>query len=303
MSVVSSPIPRFDFVDLTLFVNIAAEGSLTRGSERTYLSLPAASMRIKNLEETLGAKLFHRVKGGIALTEPGQVFLCHAHQVLQQIERLRGEIQPYSQGIRGQVSLFANTTAVAEFLPTIVGDFLASHYAISVDLQERLSPEIVRAVHEGVADVGLVAGYMRTDGLETTPYKSYRLVLAVPVEHSLSTASDVRMSDIMDYDFVGLERHSAINTFIEREVSPLGRSMRVRIQVGSFDAMCRMIEARVGIGILPEQAALRHAKSMRIKIVQLLDEWSFQELRVCVRRFDELPLFARELIDCLLRGR
>lgn len=303
MDLVSSSIPRFDFVDLKLFVNVAEEGSLTRGGKRSFLSLAATSMRIKNLEEALGATLLHRVRGGVTLTEPGRVFADHARQMLRQIERLRGAMQPFSRGLRGHVRLFANTTAISEFLPSALGEFLAAHDTITIDLQERLSSEIVRGLHEGLADIGVVAGSVRMDGLESLPYKGDRLVLAVPVDHPLAEISDVRFADVLDFDFVGLDRYSAIHSFLEQEVSQLGRAMQLRIQVRSFDAMCRMIDARVGIGVLPEQAALRHAKSNGIRIVQLLDQWAIRELRICMRHFGELPVFARELIDHLLRTR
>ncbi len=283
-----------DLVDLRLFVHVAEANSLTRGAERAFLSLPAASLRIKNMEESIGVKLLHRAKRGVSITEPGEVFLRHARLVLQQIERLRGDMQPYSQGVRGRVRVFANTTAIAELLPGPLGEFLATHSAITIDLQERLSGEVVRAVHEGVAEIGVVASSVRVDGLETLPYNMDRLVVATPYSHRLADLRDVHFADTLEYDFVGLDSRSAIHSFLQQEVSQLGREMRLRIQVGSFDAMCRMIEANVGIGILPQLAAKRHAKSARIKIVQLLDEWAIRELRICVRKMNELPSFAKD---------
>jgi DNA-binding transcriptional LysR family regulator len=288
---------QFDLFDLKLFVKVAEASSLTRGAERSCLSVAAASLRIKNLELAVGAKLLNRTKRGVGVTEAGQVFLDHARQVLQQIERLRGDMQPFSHGVRGHVRIFANTTAISELLPAVLGEFLATNPSITIDLQERLSSEIVRAVHEGVADIGVVAGNVRTDGLETLPYRKDRLVLAAPLQHPLAGVSYIHFADTLDYDFVGLDPNSAIHAFLQQEVAHLGRGMRLRIQVRSFDAMCRMIEAQVGIGVLPELAAQRQAKSARIRIIQLLDEWANRELRICVRQVSQLPVFARTLID------
>ncbi len=299
MEFISPRAKHFDLVDLRLFVRVAEAHSLTRGAERSFLSLAAASLRIKNLEEALGTKVFHRTKQGVSPTEAGQVLLSHARTVLRNIEYLQSDMQPYSSGIRGHVRLFANTTAIAEHLPSVLGRFLATHDAISIDLQERLSPEVVRAVHEGVADVGVMSSSVRADGLETLPYKKDRLVIAVPADHPLAEVPYSQFVDVLAYDFVGLDSHSAIHTFLKHEVSALGLGMRLRIQVGSFDAMCRMIEAGVGIGVLPEMAARRHASTARIQIVQLADEWADRELRICLRRQSELPVFARELIDFL----
>ena len=288
---------HFDLVDLRVFARVAEANSLTRGAERSFLSIAAASLRIKNLEAALGAKLLHRTKRGVSLTEAGEVFLAHARAVLDQIDRLQADIQPYSSGVRGHVRLFANTLAITELLPSVLAQFFAIHHDITIDLQERLSPEIVRAVHEGIADIGIVSANVRTEGLETLPYKKDRLVLAVAPSHPLAAVPYIQFADALDYDFVGLDSHSATYAFLQNEVSQAARGMRLRIQVGSFDAMCRMVEASVGVGVLPEMAARRHGQSMRIKTVQLLDDWAVRELRMCVRRVSELPVFARELID------
>lgn len=290
---------QFDLFDLRLFVNVVEAASLTRGAERSCLSAAAASLRIKNLEEGLGAQLLTRNKRGVAATEAGRVFAEHARQVLQQVERLRSEMQPFSHGLRGHVRLFANTLAIAELLPGVLSEFLAANPTITVDLQERLSAEIVRAVHEGVADIGVISSDARAEGLEMIPYRRDRLVLACPARHPLAESSFVRFADALDYDFVGLETASAIHGVLQQEAARHGREMRLRIQVHSFDAMCRMIESEIGIGVLPELAARRHSASTRVHLVQLLDPWAERELRICVRQMAQLPVYARALIEAM----
>lgn len=291
------PALNFDLVDLRLFINVAEESSLTKGGDRSNLSLSAASMRIKSLETALGTQLLYRCKTGTTLTQAGQVLLQHARAVFQEIERLRGDIQQFAAGVKGHVRVFANTTAITEFLPIVLGNYLLTHPPMTIDLQERLSVEIVRAVHEGIADIGFIAGNIRTDGLETLPYKQDRLVLACAMDHPLARRSELALRDALEYDFIGLDTHSAIHAFLN-EVMELHQSkLRVRIQVGSFDAMCQMIEANVGVGILPETAARRHARSTAIHLVGLLDEWAVREMKICFRKFSSLPTFARQLIE------
>lgn len=292
---------HFDLVDLRVFVNVADASSLTRGADRSCLSLAAVSLRIKNLEEAVGARLLHRTKRGVALTDAGQVFLEHARQVLEQVQRLQAEMRPYSHGARGHVRLFANATAISELLPSVLARFFAVHGSISVDLRERLSVEVVRAVHEEVADVGVISALVRADGLETLPYKKDPLVLVVPEHHPLATQQYVSFADALEWDFVGLDSHSATHTFLQFEFARLGRAVRQRIQVGSFDAMCRMIQANVGIGTMPELVARRLAQSSRVKLLQLTDEWAMRELRICVRSMSGLPSYARELIDFIMQ--
>jgi len=302
MSVTPPNNPHFDLVDLRLFVRVAEAQSLTRGAEKSFLSLAAASLRIKNLEETLGAQLLYRIKRGVSVTPTGEVFLQHASRVLAEVEELQKQMQPFSRGVRGNIRLFANTLAITEVLPSVLARFFSIHSQISVDLQERLSSEIVRAVHEEIADIGVISSHERADGLETLPYKKDKMVLVVAVDHPLANLPFIHFAEALDYDFVGLDSHSATHSFLQHEVGLLGRGMRQRVQVGSFDAMCRMIEARVGIGVVPIMAATRHAKTSKIKMIQLLDDWATRELRICVRRRDQLPVFSRELIDFLLQS-
>ena len=290
---------HFDLVDLRLMTCIAETNSLTRGAERFHMSVPAASTRIKNLEENLGSKLLYRTSQGVTLTPPGQAFLHHARIVLSQLDQLRGDMHEYARGIKGHVRLFANTTAMTEFLPNDLRDFLAAHPDVNIDLKERLSHDIVRALSEGAADVGIVAGNVRTESLVTLPYRKDRLTLAVSASHPLAGCASVPFSDATDFDFIGLPEASAIHTFLNKVASDLHTTLKLRIEVGNFEALCRMIEANVGIGVLPRSSAIRYAKLMKIRLVEIEDDWAVRNLLICVRSLDLLPMFARELVDQL----
>jgi DNA-binding transcriptional LysR family regulator len=291
---------HFDLVDIRLLVNIAAANNLTRGAERSCMSVPSASLRIKNLEDRVGTKLLYRTSHGVTLTPPGQAFLQHARLVLLQLDHLSSDLQEYAQGVKGHVRIFANTTAITEFLPSVLGSYLASHPNVNVDLRERLSHDIVRAVSDGTTDIGIVAGNVRTEGLEVLPYCEDRLVLAAAPGHPLADRDAILFEDTLDYDFVGLQEASAIHAFLVQAADALDRRLKIRIQVGNFEAVCRMIESGIGIGILPESAARRHAKSMTIRIIPLRDEWAVRKLQICVRSLQMLPAFARELVEQLV---
>ena len=291
---------HFDLPDIKLFVNIEEANSLTRGAERSHMSLPAASIRIKNLEEGLGVKLLYRTSQGVTLTPPGQAFMHHARLVLQQLADLRGDLSEYVKGTRGHVRMFANTTAMAEFLPALLPQFLASHPDVNVDLKERLSHDIVRAVSEGKVDVGILAGNVRTDGLEILPFREDRLVLVVPPAHPLADRGRIDFNEALAHDFVGMVEASAIHAFLAQAAGDLNRPIKMRIQVGNFETACRMIEAGVGIGVVPHSAASRHAKTLNIRMVEIADEWAVRKLQVCVRSLQSLPAFARELVELLV---
>jgi len=291
---------HFDMVDMRLLVSVAENNSVTRGAEACHLSTPAASARIKNLEQGIGTRLFHRTHQGVTLTPSGQAFVLHARQVLAQVERLRSELQEYARGIKGHLRVFANTTALGEFLPPVLRTYLQGHPDVSVDLRERSSHDIVRAVGAGQTDIGIVAGTVRTEDLQVIAYRSDRLVLVVPRGHSLASRSEVVFADTLDLDYVGLHESSAIHAFLQQACEGLDRGIKLRIQVGNFEAACRMIEAGVGVGVMPRSAASRHAQTMAIDIVPLADHWALREMKICVRELAALPPFARDLVDLLV---
>ncbi|AIJ44407.1 MULTISPECIES: LysR substrate-binding domain-containing protein [Comamonas] len=291
---------HFDLVDLRLMTHIAEANSMTRGAELSCISLPAASTRIKNLEDSIGTKLLYRTSQGVTLTPPGQAFVTHARMVLSQIEHLRGDMQEYVRGIKGHLRVYANTTSLSEFLPPVLREFLGRNPDVNVDLRERLSHDIVRAVTEGQTDIGIVAGLVRTENLETLPYRKDRLVLVVPKGHALDGEMQLAFSDTLDLDYVGLHESSAIHAFLRQASDHLHKPIKQRIQVGNFETACRMIESGVGVGVLPESAASRHAAVMNIAIVPLSDAWSVRDMQICMRSLDALPSFAKELVQLLV---
>ncbi|MET0208275.1 MAG: LysR substrate-binding domain-containing protein [Burkholderiaceae bacterium] len=292
---------HFDLVDLRLMVRIAETNSLTKGAEASHISLPAASTRIKNLEENVGAKLLYRTSQGVTLTPPGQALVHHARLVIAQIEHLRGDLQEYAKGIKGHLRVYANTTALGEFLPPVLNAYLLSHPDVNIDLKERLSHDTVRAVSEGKTDIGIVAGSVRTEQLETIPYRQDHLVLVVPRDHVLARATVVDFMETLAFEHVGLSEASAIHTFLRQICDQQHSRMKMRIQVGNFETACRMIEAGVGVGILPSSASARHAQSLRIALVPLSDPWALRAQMICVRSLEALPGFARDLVDLLVQ--
>lgn len=291
---------HFDLVDLRLMTHIADANSMTRGAELSFISLPAASTRVKNLEESMGTKLLYRTSQGVTLTSPGQAFVTHARIVLGQLEHLRGDMQEYVRGIKGHVRVFANTTSLGEFLPPVLRHYLSRNPDVNIDLRERPSHDIVRAVTEGQTDIGIVAGLVRTESLQTLPYRRDRLVLVVPCGHALDGQAQIAFADTLALEQIGLHESMAIHTFLRQASDQLHRPIRLRIQVGNFETACRMIESGVGVGVLPESAARRHAQAMRIALVPLSDDWAVREMQICVRSLDALPSFARELVELLV---
>jgi DNA-binding transcriptional LysR family regulator len=296
-------ISDFDMVDLRLFVNIAETNSVRRGAQRSHLSAPAASARIRNLEDATGSKLLHRTSVGVTLTPPGQAFLHHAKLVLLQLESLGRDLQEYTPSLKGYLRLAANPTATTEYLPNVLPAYIASHADVRLDLQELLSSEIVRAVSGGTADVGIIAGPVRTEDLEVLDYRETRLAVVTSLDHPLASRNRVSFAETLAYEWVVLPGFSPTYEFTHQKGALRHAPASARVQVLNIDALCRMAEAGVGIGIVPEPSAQRHARSIGIRVIPLSDESASFKLRICARQFKALPTYARDLVDMLLAER
>lgn len=293
---------RFDFPDLRLFQFVVQTGSITRGAERAHLALASASARIRGMEEILGVPLLKRGRRGVEPTEAGRSLLDHARIVLQQIETMRGDLSAYSRGLKGSVRILANTSALSEHLPTLLADFLAANPTIDIDLEDRESPAIGAAIAAGDADIGIGSQAALVPGLESHPFRTDRLVLAVPANHRLAGKRQTAFADLLDLDFVGLPRGAALDEHVAMQAARLGRALRLRVRVSSLDAVCAMVAAGVGVGIVPETTASRHRRVLPIATLRLAEAWSMRELALYVRDSRRLPRPARRLFDVLRRG-
>ncbi len=293
---------RFDIPDLSLFRHVVEAGSITQGAARANLALAAASTRIRNMEDAIGAPLLIRNRQGVTPTQAGRTLLQHARTILAQAERLREDLGAYSGGFFSQVRILSNTNALTEFLPDVLSPFLAAHPHVSVDLEERLSDEIVGLIGEGVGDIGIVAGTVDTSRLVTFPFRSDRFVMVVSRDHPLARREKAAFAEVLDYDFVGLDRASALQRFLADKASRIGRPLKLRVQLRSFDGVCRLVERNAGIGIVPETTVSWAARSMAIKAVDLTDTWAVRDLTICVRDVAALSPFARQLVEHMRKG-
>jgi DNA-binding transcriptional LysR family regulator len=288
---------RLDLRDLALFRHVADAGSITEGAARAHLALAAASTRLRGMETVVGAPLLKRSRLGVTLTPAGETLLAHARALLSGADQMHEELSAYVGSAGGHVRMLSNTNALTEFLPDVLGRFLVAHPGTTVDLQERLSDEIVGLVARGAAEIGIVAGTVDTGALQTFPFRSDRFVLVTSGNHALVQQTGIAFSEALDEEFVGLDRTSALQRFLAQRAHREGRRLRLRVQLRSFDGVCRMVEAGVGVGVVPETTARRAARTMDIAIVPLRDPWALRDLRICVRALASLSMRARQLVD------
>jgi DNA-binding transcriptional LysR family regulator len=289
---------RFDLTDLRLFCEVVDAGSITAGAARSALALAAASTRIRGMERSLGAELLTRSRQGVTPTPAGLTLLKHARTILAESARLNEDLGAFAGGASGEVRLLANTNALTEFLPEALSAFLADHPQVSVDLEERLSDEIVGLIAEGVADVGIVAGTVDVGALATYPFRSDRFVVVTALGHPLAALGRASFAQVLDFDVVGLDRAASLQRFLAGKAAREGRPLRLRVQLRSFDAVW-MVECGVGVGIVPATTAARAAKTMALAVVDLTDDWAQRDLTIVVRAEGELRPYARALVESL----
>ncbi len=293
---------RPDLASLALFIRIAELKSITKAAAASHIALAAASRRVTQLEDQLGVQLLLRNARGVSLTPAGNALLFHARQMMGKVDEMRAEIADYSKGAKGMVRIQANASALAQYLPEDLATFAAAHPAIKVTMVEERSGAIVDAVRSGSADVGIVMEGAEAPGLELYEYRTDTLCAVVPRKHPVR-ARALPFAKLLDHDFVGLESNTVISQILITQAGLAGKPQRLRVQVKSFDVVARMIQAGLGIGVLPEAAAKAFSKPMGLRLVALTDPWARRRMFVCVRQYASLAAPARQLVDHLVPSR
>ncbi|APW42190.1 LysR substrate-binding domain-containing protein [Rhodoferax saidenbachensis] len=290
---------RMDLTSLQLFVAVCELGSIGKAAEREFIAPSAVSKRLSDLEANLDTVLLYRHTRGVDLTPAGESLLHHARTVLFSLEKMQGELSEYADGVRGHVRIHASISAIVQFLPEDLGAFIRQHAEVKIDLEEHLSTEVIRAVQEGAADLGICNTANGIGELQRHAYRQDQLVMVVPKGHVLAQQPAIAFEDALAFDHVGLHSNSSIYLAMREAAAQLGRSVKLRIQVTGLDAMCRMIHNGLGIGVMPLQAFQLMRGVGELVSVALTDIWATRQIDLVARDFSSLPRTARLLVDHL----
>ncbi|MET4162048.1 DNA-binding transcriptional LysR family regulator [Marinobacterium sp. MBR-111] len=290
----------FDLKDLQLFVCIAESESLTLGAKKANISLAAGSNRLKGFEEQLGSRLFYRENRGVSLTPAGNQLLRQARSILKLVDTVKSDFSTPDDDSSGHLRISANTTAVTEIMPSVLADFLACRHGVSIDLQEALNRDIVKAVIDGSADLGIVSDEVRGSGLEVIPFATDKLLLAVPNDNKLAGKDQVSFFETQTEPHISLHEGSSLFSFLEGIAREAGGEFKPRVQVFGFEAACRMVESGVGVAIVPESCAVRYIRTMNMKLVELSDTWAIRRRCLLLKDRDSLPRCGQKLIETII---
>ncbi len=296
---IRSSAPRLDLYTLQIFVAVLEEGSIAAAATREHIAPSALSKRLSELERILDVSLFTRHARGVEATSAGLALARHARALLHQARGLADELRDFSSGVRGHVRVAANLSSITQFLPEDLRRFLDQHPGVRIDLEENVSAAVTRAVQENEADIGI---YTQTDddsGLRIFPYRRDVMTLVAHRAHPLAARDSVAFADTLEYDHVGMHRGSAANYLFTREAAAVNRTVRLRFQVTSYDALVSMVRHELGIGIVPTEA-LSLFTCDDLRIIPLTDPWARRQLKLCARSNEPLSGAARLLLEHLI---
>ena len=290
-----------DLTSLRLFVAVCDSGSMSRAAEQSSMVASAVSKRLAQLEETVGARLLARKRHGVVPTPPGETLLEHARSMLQSVSRIEHDMANHAAGIQGRVNVLATASVMAESLADRIAAFLKmpAHHNIQIDLEERISPEVVRGIREGVASIGICWDAAETGLLQTRTYGHDHLCMAVPDGHPLAARATLRFADTLDYEHVVMPINSAVEVMLQREASRLGRRMRYRVVVTNFDAALRVVRAGLAIALVPREVTTTAARAEGIRVLPLDEPWTRRRFVLCHRGEQVLAPAARLLLETL----
>ena len=284
-----------DLASLRLFVRAAELGSLSKAAEQSNLALAAVSRRISLLEAHYGVDLLVRTGRGVRPTAAGRALLDRARDILQQVGLAHADLSDFAKGMRGTVNLLASTSAITQNLPEDLASFAALCPDLRVDVREAYTSEIVSAVRDGLTDVGVVIGGPNVVDLATLPYRRDRLVVVAPSAFAPGM-EHVRLLDLIEHDFVAMEDSTATNKLLAAAAAEAGAALRLRVKVGSFDAVCRMVQAGFGLGVLPHMAAQSFEATMGLRLIELDDHWAERQMWICTNRVNGVSAAAKRLV-------
>ena len=291
---------RIDLVSLSLFNLVARTGSISQGAELAMLAVGAASKRMTDLEAAFGVPLLERHSRGVKLTPAGEALHRHVQRLLGDVDQMAADLSDHAKGLLGVVRLWANTSAITQFLPGDLAAFSQAQPGIRIELNEADSHEVVLAVLDGRADLGIFAEGTLALGLHTQLYRRDRLVLVVPPGHALAKRRKLAFAEAVDYDFVSLTQATSLAQRLELASGAISKPLRIRIQVRSFDAMCQMVAAGLGIAVLPATAAQPLVQALGLRQIELSEDWVERELLLGARELGALARPARKLLDHLV---
>ncbi|MFE7114401.1 LysR family transcriptional regulator [Streptomyces sp. NPDC057654] len=263
---------RYDLDDLRLFLDIVREGSITAGARRMHLSLPSASARVRALEHHAGVALLIRGRRGVRPTPAGTTLARHAREVLAQTARLDSAVASYTRSPSAPLILLGGGSAMHRLVPRALVSFLRAQPDVDVTVSESRTPQTVRTLADGAADLGVVLDDEARDcGLAMEPLGDDSLVVIGQAGGILTGRTSLTYSEAAEHPLVGLDADSSLRRWIEKHLGPHAPAVRYRTSVADLSVLIALVSAGVGLAVVPRRAI---APSQSLDVCELQDPWA-----------------------------
>lgn len=291
-----------DLTSLRLFVAVCEARNIARAAKQQAIVGSAISKRLAALEDTVGTPLLVRRRHGVAPTPAGETLLEHARALLARAAQIERDMAGYAAGVRGHVRVLATQSAIAESLADDVAAFLKApgHQHIRIDMEEAVSTQVLRAVREGSASLGICWDAADLRGLHHWPWRGDRLAVVMPPGHALARRKRLALADTLPYEQVSLPPESAVQVMLQRAAALAGQPIRYRVVAATFDAALRVVRSRLAIAILPAELSAPYAEAFELRVTPLTDAWAQRRFAIACRDPEALTPAARLLVEHLV---
>ncbi|MCI7070195.1 MAG: LysR substrate-binding domain-containing protein [Bacteroides pyogenes] len=272
---------------LKVFRSVAKNLSFTKASQELFVSQPAITKHIQELESCYEARLFHREGNKISLTEAGKLLLKHSEKVLDDYKQLEYEMHLLHNEFIGELKLGASTTIAQYVLPPLLANFIEKHPKVNLSLLNGNSREIETALQEHRIDLGLVEGISRLPNLKYTRFLEDELVAVVNARNRLSLPEEITPEDLRRIPLVLRERGSGTLDVFERALSRFGiklSSLNVLMYLGSTESIKCFIEHTDCMGIISVRSICRELSAGQLRVLEIagmpmMREFDFVQLQ------------------------
>ena len=292
---------RYNLITLDLFLCASKYKSLVKAAKEKHLVVSAVSKRILDLEKSVGVNLFYRKKTGVELTPAGLEMQKHCTKIFNSINIMDESIKEYSLVSSGIVRVTANLSSITQFLPEDLSTFSKKFPKIKIKLKEKTSSGVISSVKESLSDIGIFSEHVEnTERLRIIDYKSDTLVLVVPEYHPLVSKLTVKIKDFVKFEMVGLEKGSSLQAMIDKQVQKQNLKIKKKLETVSFEGIRGMVEAGLGISVLPTGAIKPYLKSSKLKIIKIDEEWAKRSIKIAIKNDDSIGKAGALLLNHLI---
>ncbi|MEU4264417.1 LysR substrate-binding domain-containing protein [Streptomyces sp. NPDC025273] len=254
------------FQQLTYFVAVAEARHFTRAAEEVHVSQPSLSQQIKALENELGAELFSRARGNIALTDAGEALLPLARRILADADTARHEVQELVQLRRGRIRLGATPSVCTGLLPDVLRAFHDLHPGVQLLIEEGGSHDLVRELARGALDLALLVLPLPAASPALTTVELLRedlVVLSSPARPAPGHEGTVRIADLAGEPMVMFRHGYDLRELTVAACRAQGFEPSFTVEGGEMDAVLGFVRAGLGVAVVPRMVAVRAGQDLR----------------------------------------